>query len=207
MQRFGGKQVAPVRPHAFSVWCLCVAVLLGPSVLVWFVRIAALGMSCTPGPHPCRNIALGAGFRDVLALAWLIGSQAITSLSIAFVASVAALRLKRPLMAALSLLVLPLAALVLPTLAVYTALYPGCEANEAGVGDCLLWGAGMGMSFHRAAMAPWIIYGMVPYCFTLAMMIGAIGILFFRHLPGSPRIPLVPPRFNRAATSFDDSPE
>jgi len=164
-------------------------------------------MNCPLGPDPCRGIAIGAGFRDTLGLAWLIGSQAITSLSIAFVAAIAALRLRRPLMAALSLLVLPLAALVLPTLAVYTALYPGCEANEAGVGDCLLWGAGMGMSFHRAAMAPWIIYGIVPYGFTFAIMIGAIGVLFFRQLPGAPRIPLMPPRFSRTATSFDDSDE
>ena len=98
-----------------------------------------------------------------------------------------------------------LAALVLPTLAVYTALYSGCEANEAGVGDCILWGARMGMSFHRAAMAPWIVYGVVPYSFTLALMVGAIGLLFFRQLPASSRTPFAKQRFGRVTKSFDDS--
>jgi hypothetical protein len=162
-------------------------------------------MGCEPGPDLCRNIAVGGGLRDTLDLAWLIGSNSLVSLGIAFAAAIVALRLRRPLLASLSLMILPLAALVVPTLAVYTALYSGCEVNEAAVGDCILWGARMGMSFHRAAMAPWIVYGVVPYSFTLALMVGAIGLLFFRQLPASPRTPFAKPRFGRVTKSFDDS--
>jgi hypothetical protein len=193
------------RPHAMGVWCFCATLLLGPSVLVWLVRLSALGMGCEPGPDLCRNIAVGGGLRDTLDLAWLIGSNSLISLGIAFAAAIVALRLRRPLLASLSLMILPLTALVLPTLAVYTALYSGCEANEAGVGDCVLWGARMGMSFHRAAMAPWIVYGVVPYSFTFALMIGAIGLLFFRQRTAMNGSPLARPSFNRAAKSFDDS--
>jgi hypothetical protein len=193
------------RPHALSVWYLCATLLLGPSVLVWLVRLTVLGMGCAPGPGLCRSVAVGGGLRDTLELAWFIGSNSLASLAIAFAAAIVALRLRRPLMASLSLMILPLAALVLPTLAVYTALYSGCEANEAGVGDCVLWGAQMGMSFHRAAMAPWIIYGIVPYSFALAMVIGAIGLLFFRPRPETSDVPFIRPRFDRATKTFDDS--
>lgn len=188
-----------------GVWCFCATVLLGPSALVWLVRLSALGMGCEPGPDLCRNMAVGGGLRDTLDLAWLIGSNSLASIAIAFAAAIVALRLHRPLLASLSLMILPLAALVLPTLAVYTAIYSGCEANEAGVGSCLLWGAKMGMSFHRAAMATWLVYGIVPYSFTLALMIGAVGMLFFRQPPRAPSAGFSRPGFSRAAKSFDDS--
>ncbi len=190
-----------------GVWWFCATLLLGPSMLVWMVRLSALGMGCEPGPDLCRNFAIGGGLRDTLDLAWIIGSNSLVSLAIGFAAAIIALRARRPLMASLSLLVLPLAALVLPTLAVYTALYSGCEANEAGVGDCLLWGARMGMSFHRAAMAPWIIYAVVPYSFALALTIGAIGLLFFRPRSQPPETPFIRPRFGRTAKTFDDPEE
>jgi hypothetical protein len=186
-------------------WWFCVALLVGPSVLVWLVRLSALGMGCEPGPDLCRNMAIGSGLHDTLDLAWLIGSNSLASMAIAFVAAGIALKMRRPLMASLSLMILPLAALVLPTLAVYTALYSGCEANEAAIGSCQLWGTAMGMSFHRAAMAPWIIYGIVPYSFTLALMIGAVGMLFFWRHPVATSSPFAHPRFNRAAKTFDDS--
>ena len=186
------------------MWCLCATLLLGPSVLVWLVRLSALAMGCEPGPDLCRTMAVGGGLRDALELAWLLGSHALVSFAIACVAGVVALRQHRPLMASLSVMILPLAALALPTLAVHTALYSGCEANEAGVGDCLLWGAQMGMSFHRAAIAPWIVYAAVPYCFALALLFGAVGLLFFRSRPEPLARPFTWPRFERAAKTFDD---
>ncbi|MGD0190597.1 MAG: hypothetical protein ABSD74_07635 [Rhizomicrobium sp.] len=188
-----------------SVWWLCAALLVGPSILVWLVRLAVVGMGCAPGPDVCRSLAVGAGFHDALDLAWMIGSSSAISLPIAFAAAIVALMLRKPLMASLSLMILPLAALVLPTLAVYTALYPGCAANEAGVGDCVLWGDKMGMSYHHAAMAPWIIYSIVPYSFALALMIGAIGMLFFRKPPEPFHDPFGKHRFARTSRVFDDS--
>jgi len=150
-------------------------------------------------------MTLGAGLRDTLDFAWLMGSSPLASFAIAGTSAVMALRMRRPLMASLSVMILPLAALVLPALAVYTALYPGCQAREADFGDCRLWGAVMGTSFDRAAMAPWIIYGAVPYCFSLALMIGAVGMLFFRPRAEPSPPPFAWPRFDRAAKTFHDS--
>lgn len=171
---------APAVPYALCIWGLCVALLVGPSVLVWFVRVVALAVGCTPGPGLCRGMSLGGGLRDTLAFAWAIGSDTLLALLIAFAAAVAALTLRRPLMAALSLLLLPIAAVMLPMLAVVASNYSGCQVNEDGIGDCVLWGANMGMSFHNAAVASGALYDMVPFSFALTLMVAAIGFIFFR---------------------------
>lgn len=178
---------APGVPYALCVWGVCVALLVGPSVLVWFVRITALAVGCAPGPGLCRGMSLGGGLRDALALAWTIGSDTLLGLVIAFAAAVAALTLRKPLMAAMSLLLLPIAAVTLPTLAVVASNYSGCEVNEDGIGDCLLWGAKMGMSFHNAAVASSALYDMVPFSFALTLMVAAIGFIFFRPRPTNGR--------------------
>lgn len=154
--------------------------LVGPSVLVWIVRLWALFAGCTPGPGVCRGMMLGGGLRDALALSWFLGSNSFLALVIGLAAAVAALSVRRPLMAAMGLLLLPIAAVALPTLAVIVSTYAGCQVNEDGIGDCLLWGARMGMSFHEAAAASSALYDTVPYSFALALMVGVIGFVFFR---------------------------
>jgi hypothetical protein len=185
MKGFDGEVQGRERPHALSVWSVSAVVLLGPSLLVWLVRLAAVALQCAPGPGLCHGVALGGGFRDTLGLAWLVAWDTRLSLAIAFVAAIAAIRLCRPLMASLSLLILPLAALILPAVAVLTSTYPGCEPNEDGIGDCVLWGAHVGLDFHRAAMAAGPLYAIAPYSISLGLMLGAIGLLFFRHQSNS----------------------
>jgi hypothetical protein len=173
---------APPPKHSIllCVWGLCAALLLGPSILVWFVRGTALAMGCAPGPALCRGMELGGGLRDTLDLSWFIGENVLFALAVAFAAAVLALILRRPLLAALSPLVLPLAALAFPALAVFASTYSGCQVNEDGIGDCALWGTHMGMTFHHAAQASSTLYDIVPYSFALALMVGFIGFLFFR---------------------------
>ena len=169
------------KPHtALNVWAACVALLLGPSLLVWIVRAVALAAQCAPGPDPCRGIALGGGLRDTLNLAWAVGANSLFLILVAILATVAGLSARRPLLGASTLLLLPLAALMLPMAAVYSAKYPGCHVSESGIGDCTLWGAQMGMSFHAAADVPWQIYGFAPYSFALALMLGLLGWFFTR---------------------------
>lgn len=181
MHAFEPPPPPPERRAPLGVWALIVAAMLGPSVLVWLVRAAALGLQCAPGPAPCHGLPLGGGLRDTLNLAWLIGDQTSLLLLLGIAAAIAALFARRPLLAALSALVLPMAALVLPTLAVFISTYDGCAANEAGVGNCTLWGAQMGMSFHHAAAAPWLLYAVVPYAFAAAIMLGLVGWMFCRE--------------------------
>lgn len=175
--------IAAKRNTALHVWSACIVLLLGPSLLVWIVRSVGFAAQCSPGPELCRGIPLGGGLRDALFLAWSVGTNTLILMTIALVAAIAGLFAKRPLLAASTLLLLPLATLMLPMAAVYSAMYQGCPVSEAGIGDCTLWGAQMGMSFHLAASVPWLIYGFAPYSFSLALMLGIIGWFFIHQAP------------------------
>jgi hypothetical protein len=171
----------PKRNTALLIWLAFVALLLGPSLLVWTVRGIGAAAQCAPGPELCHGIALGGGLRDALLLAWSIGSNTLFLVAAALSAAIAGMCARRPLLGASTLLLLPLATLMLPMAAVYSAAYEGCAVNEAGIGDCRLWGVHMGMSFHLAANAPWLIYGFAPYSFSLALMLGIVEWFFARE--------------------------
>lgn len=181
MHAFEPSPAPPKRHAALGVWALIAAIFLGPSLLAWIVRASAFGLGCAPGPAECHGLALGGGFRDTLNLAWLIGTNTVFVVLLGVLAAITALCARRPLLAALSALVLPICALALPTLAVFVSRYHGCAVNEAGIGTCRLWGAQMGMSFHTAATAPWLLYDIVPYSFAAALMLGLIGWAFCRE--------------------------
>src|ERR1700710_1072346 len=167
---------AAVQRHtARNIWAACVTILLGPSLLVWIVRGVALAAQVAPGPQLCRGMALD--------LAWSVSTDARLLIALSLVAAVACLFARRPLLAASTLLLLPLAAPLLPMAAVYSAMYQGCPVSEAGIGDCTLWGAQMGMSFHTAAGVNWLVYGFAPFTFALSLMVGIIGWFLTRTRP------------------------
>ncbi|MEJ0040970.1 MAG: hypothetical protein WDM81_01495 [Rhizomicrobium sp.] len=180
----GEDEIEGTQRHtARNIWAACVAILIGPAAMAWIVRLVAFGAQCAPGPEVCRGLALGGGLRDALALTWAINSNSLVLLAIAFVATIASLVARRPLRAALTFLLLPLAALIVPMAVVFTAMYPGCTVSEAGIGSCTLWGAEMGMSFHAAAGVQWQIYSFVPYSFSLALVLGIVGLFLMRPRP------------------------
>ena len=170
-------------PVPFIVVALCLGVLLGPSLLVWIIRGVGFAAQCAPSPDPCRGMTLGGGLRDALALAWAVGTDILLMIVLAVIAAAACFAARRPLAGALSLVLLPILPSLLPMLAVYVSRYDGCEINADGVGNCLLWGARMGRSFHIAASVPDMIYGFVPYSFALALMIGLLGWFLARPKP------------------------
>ncbi len=185
MHEFGETRAR--RGHlAGYLWAACIAALIGPSAIVWIVRGIGYATHCAPGPESCHVTVLGEALRYALSLAWQLPSNSLLLITVAVAATVAGFFARRPLAAALCLLILPVAALVLPMLAVYSAMYPGCDVNVDGVGDCVLWGSKMGMSFHTAASAPWIIYGFAPYSFALALMLGLLGWFFSQPRPARP---------------------
>jgi len=171
-------------PIAGIVWTVCIALLLGPSLLVWIVRGVGFAAQCAPGPDLCRGMILGGGLRDSLNLAWVIATHIGAMIALCAVAAIACFAARRPLLGTLSLLLLPLLTPVLPMLAVYVTRYDGCQINPDGIGTCMLWGARMGRSFHVAATIPDMIYGYVPYSFALALMLSLLG--WFLARPKSP---------------------
>lgn len=176
-----GQETHTHKKHtALTVWGVCVTLLLGPSVLVWIVRGTGYALHCTPGPDLCHGIMLGGGLRDTLALAWSISTDTFLLIATSIVATLAGFFARRPLLGTLSMLLLPILALVIPMMAVFTAKYDDCPVSSDGIGNCTLWGAQMGMSFHTAAGARDIIYDITPYTFALAAMLGVLGWFFSR---------------------------
>jgi hypothetical protein len=130
-------------------------------------------------------MTLGAGLRDALELAWALPTNSLILLVLAFTAAVSAVCAKRVLLGTITLLGVPVLALLLPMIAVIVSLHDGCQVNDGGVGDCPLWGANMGMAFHTAASVNDLVYGFAPFTFAAALMLGLLGWFFTR--PKEPR--------------------
>jgi hypothetical protein len=162
-------------PVVLIVFILCLTVLLGPSLLVWVIRGVGFAAQCAPGPDLCKGMTLGGGLRDALSLSWGVGTDTLLVLVLTTIIAISCFAARRIVTGVLCLLLLPVLPSVLPMLAVFVSRFDGCEINADGVGDCTLWGAQMGRSFHMAAAVPDMIYGFVPYSFALALMIGLVG--------------------------------
>ena len=160
----GTENITQNKHAALTIWGVCVALLLGPSLLVWIVRGAAFAVQCEPGPELCHGMMLGGGLRDALMLAWGISTNVFFLIAVSIAAT----------------LLLPILAPVLPMLAVVSSRYDDCSVNSDGIGDCTLWGAQMGMSFHTAASVPDILYALTPFSFALTLMLGLLGWFFAR---------------------------
>ena len=195
----GHYKIAKNKHTAITIWAVCVALLLGPCALVWIVRGVAYAAQCQPGPELCRGMALGGGLRDALALAWSVSTTSFFLIAVSITATLAAFTARRPLLGTLSLLLLPILALVLPMVAVLTARYGDCAVNSDGIGNCTLWGAQMGMNFHTAASVPDIVYGLMPFTFALTLMLGLLGWFFAR-----PRQRRLPPQLSAQMRHFVD---
>src|ERR1700679_3176301 len=83
------------RPAGPIVFWVCIAVLLGPAVLVWIVRGVGFAAQCAPGPELCRGIALGGGLRDALSLAWAVGTDLLLTSVLSIVAAIACFASRR----------------------------------------------------------------------------------------------------------------
>jgi len=171
-------------------WAITVAVLLGPAILVWVVRSVAFAAQCAPGPELCRGMPLGAGLRDALTLSWAVSTNTLFLIGLSIFATLAAFRACRPMLGTLTLLLLPILSLVLPMIAVLVSKYEDCPVSTDAIGSCTLWGASMGMSFHNAALARDIVYGIVPYTFALTVVLGLLGFFFARPKPPAPLTPM-----------------
>jgi hypothetical protein len=165
-------------------WALCVAVLIGPSALVWAVRLTALFAGCSPGAELCHGLALGGGLRDSLGLAFLLATNGWLVIAISLAATLIAFRACKPLLGTLSLLSLQILTPILPILAVQISRHAGCNADT--IGACVLWGASMDFTFRDAAAAREVLFALVPYTFALTVMLGVIGYFFAR--PKMPRV-------------------
>lgn len=169
-----------LKRHAIVLfWALASFALIGPPLMAWIVRAAAFADACRPGPEAC-NLPFGAALRVFLNLSWAFSAHLGLLVSVSLIATLAAFCKRKPLFGTLSFFLLPMIALALPMLAVFVSRYDGCEINPDGVGDCVLWGTRMGMSFHTAATVQDKLYDLMPALAGLTVMLGLLG-WFFAH--------------------------
>lgn len=168
-----------VAAMATRLWLIGLAVLLVPALAAWIVRLIGLALRCDPSAAACLgapfDAVLGTALRTTLDIAWLVSTTVPLTLGIAIFAALAAVVALRPVSAALTLLIAPLAALLLPTILVGFTKYEDCQVNVDGLGDCKVWGESMGMAFHTAASASQLIYTYTPVVVAGALVVGLLG--------------------------------
>jgi hypothetical protein len=161
------------------IWLVFLALLLVPALAAWVVRLIGFAFSCSPEASDCLSQPfdgmMGAALKGTLDLAWLVSINTVVMLGLALIASIAAIIALRPVSAAATMLLAPLASLVLPKLLVNATAYNGCAVNVDGLGDCKVWGEGMGMAFHHAAFARQLFYAETPIVVAGALVVGLLG--------------------------------
>lgn len=171
-----GNGVATFARH---VWLFIVAVMTVPIAAAWLIRGGFALTGCAPKAAACLADpanALGVqAFKATLDVAWMLGANDVVTLGIVTLAAMAAIIGLRPVHAALTVLILPHSALLLPVLLVGQTQYPGCAVSEAHIGNCVLWGFKMGDAFHNAAVAPALIYTFTPFAVAGALVAGLLG--------------------------------
>jgi hypothetical protein len=164
---------------ARHVWLFIVCALTLPVLFAWLVRGAFAVAGCDPSATACfadpANAIAGSALKATLDIAWMVGATDIVTLGLTTLAAMAAIIGLRPVHAALTVLIVPLAALLMPVWLVGQTAYAGCAVSEGRVGDCVLWGTHMGDTFHQAAIAPALIYTYTPFAVAGALVAGLLG--------------------------------
>ena len=164
---------------AARVWWFALAALLVPSLSAWLLRGAGYVMHCEPTAAACiqgpMSGMLGLGLKGMIDLSWIVGANIIVTFALAGIAGICAIVAGHPLRAALTILLAPLLALLLPIVLVDSSLPPGCVLDAEHGGPCALWGAVMGPTFHQAATAPELMMSYLPLAVSGGLVAGLLG--------------------------------
>jgi hypothetical protein len=167
------------RSLATHVWAYTLAAMLVPVLAAFALRGIAYAMHCEPAAASCFAppfaTMMGAALKGLLEFAWFTGATLPITMCLTVIAGVAAIAAGRPLAASGSVLMAPLAALLLPVALVGMTTYEGCAIDRNGIGECVLWGQSMGVAFHKAAIAPELLYSYTPLCVSGAVMAGLLA--------------------------------
>jgi hypothetical protein len=166
------------------IFWLCLAALLVPSLVAIAIAGSAQLYGCVPDAATCGTLPWGDWLKTALNWAWgvalylplLCGLIAIGAIA----AAIAFNTRRAALLAAMGLSAACIASLILPHVAVFMALPPGCHINEGGSAHCTLWGTEMGSSFDYAGAAFWMILLIAPIALS-APIITLIASLFRRY--------------------------
>jgi hypothetical protein len=166
---------------AKSVWALGLLAFAAPALAGWAILGLGHYKGCAPAAAACAKLpALGIFFKHSLDAAWILGLNAVPLILLTGVVALAAILARSPGRAFVGVFGGPTAALLLPVLVVTSALYPGCRIDESA-SNCQFWGVAMGGSFSTAAVAPWMVYIILPVGFAAALAVTLIAFIVKRQ--------------------------
>ena len=149
------------------ILCFAVFAIVGPALAA--LGLAGWGalMGCAPDADSCGAFDLGAALAFALDWAWtrildlpklaiLVGIAATAS---AFGFEPRGRAVKWSFMTACWGCI---AALIVPFVAVMSAIPQGCHINEGGASGCVVWGHAMGTAYDTAGAAFWMAIVIIP---------------------------------------------
>ena len=146
---------------------LAVLGIVGPALAA--LAIAGWGalMGCAPEAPSCGGLDLGASLAFALEWAWKRILDVPGLAILVAIAAVAAAFGFAPRGRAVTWSFMTacwgcIAALILPFVAVFSAMPEGCRITEAGAAGCIVWGHKMGMAYEAAGAAFWWSIVIVP---------------------------------------------
>lgn len=146
---------------------LCVLAMIGPALAALSVIAGGKLIGCAPESASCGPGDLGALLAFLLDWAW---RRVLDPLILAAFASGAAVgaaygfetRGRAMLWSLAGACWGPIAALILPYVAVFWSMPPDCHVNEGSTIDCVLWGHTMGSAYDNASIAFWLSVFIIP---------------------------------------------
>ncbi len=162
------------------IWLGALIVMLG--AVFWalgVITLAAVAGCRIDAAAPClvAGLNLGETLKASLDAAWMtpVTAGGLWLVALALVATIAAHRafdsfIVRFLAGGVTVALTLLATIVAPVVLVIAIVHTGCQINEGGVGDCLLYGVAQGMSTHSAAVAPWMLFILGPAALAYAVI-------------------------------------
>lgn len=149
------------------VLAAAVAAMIGPALAA--IAIVAFGrlQGCAPEAGACGSADLGAWLAFALDWAWrrILDLRVLGPLTARAAAGAAfgfTPRARAVLWGFMGACWGAIAALILPYVAVFWSLPPGCRLTEAGADNCVVWGHAMGDAFAMAGAAFWWSIVIVP---------------------------------------------
>jgi len=149
------------------VLAAAVAAMIGPAVIALAIVAWARLLGCAPEAAACGSGDLGAWLAFALDWAWrrILDPAILAALTACAAAGAAfgfAPRARAVLWGSMGACWGAIAALILPYIAVFWSLPPGCRPAEAAAANCVVWGHKMGEAFALAGPAFWWSIVIVP---------------------------------------------
>lgn len=176
------------------VFWLAFLLPLVPSLTIFFIGEIATARGCMLAPlDPCQVGPVSLGFASLQAVRLAAGVGTVVGFGVPLILGLAYVGLElgfrhlasRLALALLACLLVSFVPVIGPALAMEGLVHPGCQPNEGGVGECMLFGVSLGGEANTLVVMGWffIIAGPLAFLTFLAYLIIALVLRAGRRAP------------------------